>query len=126
MEKLINLSKIREKMVIKTKWVFVVYGQLIISLVNGLTPSQTIGLPICTTTPAILRLINSNVGLSKKSLIAQVIQQILNEIDVTEREMDQLYHLLVKCRNNSLSQLELIMTLINLRGGLFVDITTGF
>ena len=115
---------IRKKIVRKTKRVFV-YGQLIISLGNGLAPSQAIGLPILTTTPAIMRSINSNVGLSKKSIIAQVIQQMPTEIDFTEREMDQLYHLSVKCRNNSLSQEELIMTLTNLRAGSFVDVAAG-
>ena len=32
------------------------------------------------------------------------------EIAFTEREMDQLYHLSVKCKNNSISQEELITT----------------
>ncbi len=39
--------------------------------------------------------------------------------------MDQLYDLSVKCRDNSISQEELITTLTNLRGGSFVDVAAG-
>lgn len=44
------------------------------------------------------------------------------EIDFTEKKMDQLYHLSIECRNNSLSQKELINQIRNLRGGAFVDV----
>ena len=67
--------KICKKIVRKTKRVFV-YVQLILSLGNGLAPTQAIGLPIFPNTPA-----------------AQVIKEMPAEIDFTEREIDQLYNL---------------------------------
>lgn len=114
--------KIRKKIVRKTKRVFV-YGQLIFSLGNGLAPIQAVGLPILPTTPLIS--IHSNAGLSKKAIIAQVLQDIPAEIYFTEQEIDQLYHLSVECRNNSLSQEELITKISNLKGGAFVDVVAA-
>jgi len=65
----------------------------------------------------IMRSIPSNVGLSKKAIIYQVIKDIYAEADFIEREMDQLYKFSIKYRNNSLSQEELFITQIsNLRG----------
>jgi hypothetical protein len=116
--------KIRKKIVRKTKRVFV-YGQLILSLGNGLAPTQAIGLPILPTTPPIMRSIHSNAGLSKKAIIAQVIKDMPAEIVFTKTEMDQLYYLSVKCRNNSISQEELITKISNLRGGNFIDIVAA-
>jgi hypothetical protein len=116
--------RIRKKIVRKTKRVFV-YGQLILSLGNGLAPTQAIGLPILPTTPSIMRSIHSNTGLSKQAIIAQVIQEMPAEIDFTEREMDELYHLSVECKNNSLSQEELITKISNLRGGDFSHIVAA-
>jgi uncharacterized protein (UPF0303 family) len=115
--------QIRKKIVRKTKRVFV-YGQLILSLGNGLAPSQAIGvgLPIVKTTPSIMKSINSNVGLSKKLIIAQVIQQMETKLDFTEKEMNQFYDLGMELRNNSLSQEELITKISNLRGGSFIDV----
>lgn len=75
-----------------------------------------------------MKSINSNVSLSKKSIIAQVIQQMTTEIDFIKKEMDQFDHLSVKYRNNSLSQEKLIMRLTNLYDGsfiYFVDIAAG-
>ena len=68
---------------------------------------------------------HSNAGLSKKAIIAQVIQYIPAEISFTEQEVDQLYHLSVKCKNNSLSPEELIIKISNLRGGAFVDVVAA-
>ena len=116
--------KIRKKVVRKTERVFV-YGQLIFSLGNGLFPMQAIGLPILQTTPSIMRSIHSNAGLSKKAIIAQVIQDMPAKIVFNKTEMDQLYDLSIKCRDNSISQDELITTLTNLRGGSLVDVTVG-
>ena len=104
--------KIRKKIVRKTKRVFV-YGQLILCLGNGLAPTQAIGLPILPNTPAIIKVSHSNVGLSKKAIIAQVIKEMPAEIDFTEREIDQLYNLGIEWRNNSLSQEELITKISN-------------
>ena len=61
--------KIRKKIVRKTKQVFV-YVQLILSLGNGLAPTQAIGLPILTNTPAIMKVSHSSLSLSKKAIIA--------------------------------------------------------
>ncbi len=116
--------KIRKKIVRKTKRVFV-YVQLILSLGNGLAPTQAIGLPILTNTPAIMKFSHSSVGLSKKAIIAQVIKEMPAEIDFTEREIDQLYNLATEWRNNSLSQKELITKISNLRGGSFLDVVVA-
>jgi hypothetical protein len=116
--------KIRKKIVRKTKRVFV-YGQLIFSLGNGLAPTQAIGLPILPTTPSIMRSIHSNANLSKQVIINQVIQQMPAEIYFTERKMDELYHLSIEYKNNSLSQKELINKISNLKGGDFVDVAAG-
>ena len=69
--------------------------------------------------------IYSNADLSKQAIIAQVIQQMPAEIDFTQKEMNELYHLSVECKNNSLSQEELITKITNLRGGSFVDVAAG-
>ena len=95
--------KIRKKIVKKAKRIFV-YGQLISSLGNGLSPIQAIGLTIVTANPTIMRSIDSNVGLSKRVIITQVIKEMPAEVDFTESEIDQLYNLSIKCRNNFLSQ----------------------
>lgn len=51
-----------------------------------------------------MKISHSNVGLSKKAIIAQVIKDMPAEIDFTEKEIDQLYNLSIECRNNSLSK----------------------
>jgi len=72
-----------------------------------------------------MRSIHSNADLSKQAIIAQVIQQMPAEIDFTQKEMNELYYLSVECKNNSLSQEELITKITNLRGGSFVDVAAG-
>lgn len=72
-----------------------------------------------------MRSIHSNVGFSKKAIIAQVIKEMPAEIDFTEKEMDQLYNLSIECRNNSLSKEQLITKISNLRGGSFIDTVTA-
>lgn len=72
-----------------------------------------------------MRSIHSNVGLSKKAIIAQVIKKMPAEIDFTETEIDQLYNLSIEYRNNSLSKEQLITKIRNLRGGSFIDIVGG-
>nr|QUS63938.1 hypothetical protein [Haslea silbo] len=47
------------------------------------------------------------------------------EIDFTQKEMNELYHLSVECIKNSLSQEELITKITNLKGGSFVDVAAG-
>ena len=116
--------RIRKKIVRKTKRVFV-YGQLVLSLGNVLAPIQAIGLPILPNTPSIMRSIHSNAGLSKKAIIAQVIRDMPATIVFTKMEMKQLYDLSVKCKDNSISQEELITTLSNLRGDSLVDVAVG-
>ena len=92
--------KIRKKFIKKAKWL-IVYGDFVLRLTNGIVPSQAIGLAIPPQTPAIMRSIHSNVGFSKKAIIAQVIKEMPAEIDFTEKEIDQLYNLSIECRNNS-------------------------
>jgi hypothetical protein len=116
--------KIRKKILRKTKRVFV-YGQLILSLVNGLAPTQAIGLTILPRTPSIMRSIHSNAGLSKEQILAQVIQEMPAEIVFSKAEIDEFYNLAVECKNNSLSQEELIKKITNLRGGNFIDIVAA-
>lgn len=99
--------------------------RLIFSLGNGLAPTQAIGLPILPNTPAIMQFSHSNVGLSKKAIIALVIKEMPAEIDFTESEINQLYKLVIEWRNNSLSQEELITKISNLRGGSFIDVVAA-
>jgi hypothetical protein len=91
-EILLATIRIRKKIVRKTKRVFL-YEKLILALGNGLAPIQAIGLPILPTTQSIMRSIHSNAGLSKKAIIAQVLQDIPAKIVFTKREMYQFYDL---------------------------------
>jgi hypothetical protein len=116
--------KVRKKIIEGIKW-SIFYLEVSVSVANGVIPSQAIGLTIPTQTPAIMRSIHSNADLSKQAIIAQVIQQMPAEIDFTQKEMNELYHLSVECKNNSLSQEELITKIMNLRGGSFVDVAAG-
>lgn len=116
--------KIRKKIIKKAKWL-IVYGDFVLRLTNGIVPSQAIGLAIPPQTPAIMRSINSNADLSKQAIIGQVIQQMPAEIDFTQYEMNELYHFSIECKNNSLSQEELITKITNLKGGSFVDVAAG-
>lgn len=47
------------------------------------------------------------------------------EIDFTQNEIYELYHLLIQCYNNSLNQEALITKRKNVRGGSFVDWALG-
>ena len=116
--------RIRKKIIKKAKWL-IGYGDFILRLTNGVVPSQTISLPISPQTPAIMRSSHSNVGFSKKAIIAQVIKEMPAEIDFTEKEIDQLYNLSIECRNNSLNQEELITKISNLRGGIDIVASLG-
>ena len=116
--------KVREKIIKGIKW-SIFYLEVGVSVANEVIPSQAIGLPIPPQTPAIMRSIHSNADLSKQAIIAQVIQQMPAEIDFTQKEMNELYYLSVECKNNSLSQEELITKITNLRGGSFVDVAAG-
>ena len=110
--------RIRKKIVRKTKRLFA-YGQLIFSLGTGLFPSQAMGLPI---SPGIMK---SNTSLSKQAIIAQVMQDMPAEFDFTKREMYQLYDLSIECKNNFISEEELITKISNLRGGDLKDATAA-
>ena len=75
-----------------------------------------------------MRSIHSNAGLSKKAIIAQVLQNMPTKIVFTKREMYQFYDLSMKIRNLSITQEELqqeFSTTINkiktLRAGDFVE-----
>ena len=92
-----------------------VYGQLISPLTNGLAPIQAIGLPILPNTPAIMRSIHSNAGFSKKTIIAQVIESNSDRIVWNEKQMDQLYEIAMRCKNNSITTQEQLIN--ELRGG---------
>jgi len=116
--------KVRKKIRKGIKW-SIFYLEVSFSLANGVIPSQAIGLPILPQTPARMKSIQSNAGLSKKEIITQVIKNMPAEFDFTEGEMDQLYHLSVECRNNSLSQEELITKISNLRGGDSINIVAA-
>ena len=63
--------RVRKKVIRKVKR-FVVYGDFIIRLTNGVVPSQAIGLPILPTPTPIMRSINSYTP--KKVIIARVIE----------------------------------------------------
>jgi hypothetical protein len=116
--------KIRKKIIKGIRW-SIFYLEVSVSVVNGVIPSQAIGLLIPPQTPAIMRSIHSNADLSKQAIIAQVIQQMPAEIDFTQKEINELYYLSVECKNNSLSKEELITKITNLRSGSFVDVAAG-
>ena len=65
---------IRKKIIKKAKWL-IVYGDFVFYLTNGVVPCKAIGLVTPPQTPAIMRSIHSNVGLSKKAIITQVIKE---------------------------------------------------
>ena len=94
------------------------YGQLIFSLGNGLVPMQAIGLPILPSVLPTTRYIYLNTDVSRKAIIAEVIQDMPAEIYFTEIEIDELYDLLIQCNTNFLSQHQLIDKISNLRGGI--------
>ena len=98
-----------------------IYGDLILRLTNGVVPSQAIGLPILPTTPPIMRSIHSDTP--KKVIIARVINNSPEKIAFTEKQMDQLYDLAVRYRNNSMSREEFIL---ELRGGGIEDWVAAF
>lgn len=104
------------------KWL-IFYGDPIVRLPYSLFPSQAIGVPI---PPPIMRMrsIQLNGPLSKKAIIAQVSKEISSEIVFTKTEMDQLYDLSVKYKNNTISQEELLTEISNLRGGGGIEIAT--
>ena len=104
----------------------VVNGDMILLLNNGLVPSQAIGigLPILQPTSAfILRSIDSNTP--KQLIIAQVIKNSSGnqKIFFSENEMDQLYDLAIKYKNNDISSDEIIL---QIRGGDITDFVTAF
>lgn len=75
-----------------------------------------------------MRSIHSNAGLSKKAIIAQVLQDIPAKIVFTKREMYQFYDLSMKIRNLSITQEEFqqefsitINKIKTLRAGDFVE-----
>ena len=102
-------TKIHKKIVRRAKRVLV-YGHL----TNGLAPSQAISLPIYRTSPSIST-IRAKIDLSKKVIIARVIESNSDRIVLTEKQMDQLYDIAMRCKSNSItSQNQLIN---ELRGG---------
>lgn len=119
------LLRFGKKLSKKLKWL-VVYEDFIIRLNNAVVPYQAIGLAIPPQISAIMRSINSNVGLSKKEIITQIMKEMPAEIDFTKREIDQLYNLSIECINNSLSQEELITKISHMRGGSFINIVAAF
>ena len=68
------IINIRKKIIKKAKWL-IVYGDFVLRFTNGVVPSKAIGLVPPPQTPAIMRSIHSNVGLSKKAIITQVIKE---------------------------------------------------
>lgn len=116
--------KIRGKMVAKTRRVFA-YGQLIISLSTGIVPKHGVICPTLPTTSVTIESLCSDGGLSKEEIIAQATLDMSARIYFTESEIDELYYLSVECKNNSLSQEELINKIRNLRGGSFVNVAAG-
>jgi hypothetical protein len=112
--------RIRKKILKKAKQLGV-YGNFILSLTNGVVPSQAIGLPILRPTSSIMRSIHSDT--SKKVIIARVINNTPEKIFFTEKQMDQFYDLAVKYRNNSISREEIIL---ELRGGEIKDWVAAF
>ena len=110
--------RIRKKTIKSTRYLILFFEALLI-LMGILPMTGAVGTPQLT--PALSRT-NS---LSKQEIIDQVIREIPADIDFTEREIDQLYHLAVQSKHNPISQEEFITKISNLRGGDFVDVVEG-
>lgn len=97
------------------------YGEPVFRLRYNVTPSQGIGIPI---PPPIIRVssIQLNGPLSKNEIITQVSKKMSSKIVFTKTEMNQLYDLSVKYKDNAISQEELLTEISNLRGGSDVEI----
>jgi len=108
--------KIRKKIVRGAKRVLV-YGHL----TNGLAPSQAISLPIYRTSPSIST-IRAKIDLSKKVIIARVIESNSDRIVWNEKQMDQLYDIAMRCKSNSINSKEQLIS--ELRGGGFPETAT--
>jgi hypothetical protein len=89
----------RKRVIKNVKW-FVVYGDLILRLSNGAVPAQAIGLPVLP--PPIIKGINPIT--QKKAIIAKLINNSPDKLLFTEKQMDQLYDLAVKCQINSMTK----------------------
>lgn len=117
--------KVRQKIIKKAKLIMISVDFIfrsttaIASVTNGVVPSQAIGLPIVTTHPPIMRFINSNTHLSKNLLSAPILETRTDKIVFSEEQMDKLYEIALKCKNNSMTSEEI---LVELRGGNIPDI----
>ena len=105
--------KLRQKVIKKTKSL-VIYLDLILHVTGGIVPSQAIGLWILPKHPPIIRSINSDASFCKKIAIASVMQNKPDKIVFSEKQMDKLYEIALKCKDNFMSKEELIA---ELRGG---------
>jgi hypothetical protein len=99
---------VRKKVRKRIKWA-IFYVQVGFPLANGVVPSQVIGLPILPPTSSIMRSIHYDTP--KKVIIARVINNSIEKILFTEKQMDEFYDLAVKYRNNSMSREEVILEL---------------
>jgi hypothetical protein len=117
--------KSRKKIIKKTKRVLL-YGQLILSLGNGITPpiQSIVSLPIPIVPTSRLIAIHSN-ALSKKSIISKAILYTPTEICFTEQELEQLYNFSVEYQNKTLSKEDLIAKITSLKGGTLIDIVAA-
>ena len=75
--------EVRKKVTKKIKWA-IFYVEVISTVINGVTPSQAIGLPIFPTTAPVIRTMNFNDDLSAKPKIAPFIQNISDKVIYTE------------------------------------------
>jgi hypothetical protein len=107
--------KIRKKF-IETVKLLIFYGEPVFRLGYNLPPSQAIGIPVL---PPIIRMSSTQLNgpLSKNEIITQVSKEMSSKIVFTKTEMDQLYDLSVKYKDNAISQEELLTEISNLRGG---------
>ncbi len=71
----------------------------------------------------IIKSINSDAGLWKKVVIAPVIDTRPDKIVFSEKQMDKLYEIALKCKDNSMSREEAIA---ELRGGDIKDYVKAF
>lgn len=111
--------KIRKKITKKFKWL-TVYADFLFRISSGIFPCQAIGLATPPQAAPIMRSTDS--GLSKEAIINQVIKEISTQVNFTEKEINQLFNFSIECKNNSLSQEELMNQISKLRGGSFIDI----
>ena len=98
-------------------------GEVIINPNNSVVPVQAIGFMNPPQNPKVLYHSNPKNTLFNQTRIIQNIKRSASKINLTSKEIDELYQLSVEYNNGSIGQDELLARVKNLRGG-SMDIDT--